>query len=370
MNDMTPLSPVVIQSILERSLHFYIDHPDRDKKPVYCISGPPAVGKTAVIGAAVKAVLGSDDWSHFRAIHLSQHEPVDIGGAPIPDLQAGVTRHLPFELLPSAKDIAEGKAAENGVIVFDEYLDAMPLTLAAVKQLITAGHVGGYTLPKGWQIILATNRAEDRASVTRPMASEQRSRVVQLTMAVDWRGWVKWADSANVHPLVTSFIRTNQERVYDFDPSATAYPNYRGWHDVSELEHQDMFGHLTDTMGKNEGEATFLTLVAGIVGPGAAAEYVGFRKVWRDLPNPKKVLADPEGQPVPTEPSTKHLIGACLGNIVTAETFGNFVTYLERFDQADYAVAAIQRAITRDPTLKETTAFVKLVTERHPNWID
>ncbi len=136
---------------------------------------------------------------------------------------------------------------------------------AALYQLVLDRRVGEYELPAGWRIVAAGNRAEDRAVVFR-LSSALANRFVHLDFEVSYEDWRKWAVTADVHPLVVGFLALRRELLLATNRNETAFPTPRSWEMVSDVV--KAFSSPTDCKD----------LIPGIVGDGAAAEFLSFTK--------------------------------------------------------------------------------------------
>jgi hypothetical protein len=201
--------------------------------------------------------------------------------------------------------------------------------------------LGEYLLPEDWSVIAASNRQEDRAGAHR-LISPLLNRFVHLDLEVSHDDWQDWAVQAGIAPEVRSFLRYRPALLFAFDPSTNqrSFPTPRSWEFVSQV--------LTPT------PADLLhAVVSGCVGEGPAAEFVGFCKMYRELPDLDQVLASPTLTPVPKEPAVLYaLCGALVercrnGN---AKLQGPFVQYAERLPE-EFGVLAMRAALAVVPNL-------------------
>ena len=95
---------------------------------------------------------------------------------------------------------------------------------------------------------------------------------------------------------------------------------------------------------------------SGIVGEAAAAEYTGFQKYYRDLPNLDQVLISPKTTKVPKEPGTLYALATGLALRATADNFDRVLQYLERIPK-EFQVLTVRDANMRTPDISFTTAF-------------
>ena len=99
-------------------------------------------------------------------------------------------------------------------------------------------------------------------------------------------------------------------------------------------------------------------LVRGAVGDGAAAEFMGFLSVWRDLPSVEEVLAAPETARVPAEPAALYAVSEALASVLSSAAMEKAVTYLERLP-VEFGVLCLRQAVCREPSLVETPSFAR-----------
>jgi hypothetical protein len=104
-------------------------------------------------------------------------------------------------------------------------------------------------------------------------------------------------------------------------------------------------------------EAEF-EMFKGAVGEGPAAEFVGYLRIFRKLPNPDNIMLNPDKAEVPTDPATLYALSGALANRITESNMDRAVTYMERMPP-EFSVLGISYACRRDPDLANTAAFVR-----------
>ena len=228
----------------------------------------------------------------------------------------------------------------EGLLFLDELAQAAPLVQATCLQLTLDRRVGEYILPDGWSVVAASNQAEDRAGTHR-LISPLLNRFVHLDLEVSVDDWQGWAVSADVAPEVRAFLHYRPGLLFQFDPSTNprAFPTPRSWQFVS------------DTIRVAPADLT-LPVVAGCVGDGPAAEFVGFLRLYRELPDLDQVLARPDQAPVPREPAVQYaLCGALVETCKQARApLAAFVQYALRLPE-EFAVLALRDALAVNPKL-------------------
>ena len=234
-------------------------------------------------------------------------------------------------------------------------LTAAPqLTQAACYQLILDRKLGEYELPAGWTIIAAGNRESDRGVVHR-MPSPLTNRFVHLDFGVDLDDWTKWATKHGIATEVIAFLRFRDELLHDFDPkrSDKAFPTPRSWEFVSNI-----VGSGTVTNGIE------YPLIAGAVGEGAAAEFMGFLRIARSIQGPDMILMNPEKSDIPEEAATLYVISTALARKATEGNTDRVVAYANRLPD-EFSVLLVKDALDRDPAVANTRAYIEWVSEHH-----
>jgi len=253
----------------------------------------------------------------LRDIRALLLDPVDLRG--LPYVANGRSMWATPEFL----------SAHGAGILFLGELNAAPaMVQAAFYQLVLDRRLGEYTLPDGWAIIAAGNRDGYRAHTTR-MPTPLRNRFVHLEFEVDAQEWSEWAIGAGIRPEVIAFIRFRPQLLSVFDRGANAFPSPRSWEFVSRMldsgpeagvEHE-MFG--------------------GTVGPGAATEFSGFLRMFRELPNIDAILLNPFGEPVPDSPAAQYAVASALATRASDTNFDRICLFLRSHA---YRVSGSERA--------------------------
>src|SRR5215471_16461268 len=226
-----------------------------EKQAVF-IWGSPGSGKSAVVNQ-LAAELGIA----LRDIRALLLDPVDLRGLSFVG-KDGRSQWSTPDFLPQ-----DGE----GILFLDELNAAPAMVQASCYQLVLDRKLGEYTLPGGWAIVAAGNRDSDRA-VTTKMPTPLRNRVVHLEFEVDLQEWCEWAIQNGIRPEVIAFLRFRPELLSAFDRDQNAFPSPRSWEFVSRI-----LASSPDKTVEHE-------LFAGAVGAGAATEFSGFVRMFRELP--------------------------------------------------------------------------------------
>ena len=244
---------------------------------------------------------------------------------------------------------------ENCILFIDELPTALPLVQAALYQLVLDRKLGGHELPKGTRIIAAGNRETDRAAVQR-MPTPLANRFTHIDLEFDNKDWEVWAIDTDQPIELVAWNRFKPGRINAFDPMGKekAQPTPRSWEFVGKIINQ------------TKDRFMLYELVKGTVGQADAIEFCSFVEDWKLLPDPRKVLAEPDSAEIPTKPSVLFSLGAALAKMVEHKNSENFFRYAERLKESglgDHAVAMIHDATTRESKLKECFGYTNWITK-------
>lgn len=299
-----------------------------NKSPVM-LWGAPGVGKSDVVRQVANNL--NMELIDIRAILF---DPVDLRG--VPSVENGSTKWNIPDFLPTDPE-------SKGILFIDELVAAPRAVQAAFYQLILDRQLGEYHLPEGWAIIAAGNRAEDRA-VSNTMPSALANRFTHLDYDVDLDDWTKWAIDNDIKTELISFLRFRPELLHDFrDKTARAFPTPRSWAFVSKF------------LDAIPADAMF-EVIQGTVGEGAAAEFTGFLKVHKNLPNIDALLMNPSKAEVPDDPATRYALCGALSSRTDENNFARVAEYTYRLPP-EFQVVLIRDAIQRKPELGSTRTF-------------
>jgi MoxR-like ATPase len=305
------------------------------------IWGPCGVGKSQIVFQ-----VANDTQREFRDVRAGQLDPVDLRGLPrITSLQ---TEWAPPKFLPTS-----GK----GILFLDELTSAPQMTQAACYQLVLDRRLGEYVLPDGWVVIAAGNPASERGvhfSMPRPL----RNRFVHLHLEADLPEWCRWAVRAGIRSEIIAFLRFKPALLHDADATSdqNAWPTPRSW---------EMASNVLKGMASKTGTLAAETeaqLLEGTIGPAATAEFVGFLRLFRQLPSIDEILLNPEKAPLPDEPSAQIAIATALGRAMSDQSVAKGLTYLDRMP-TEMRVLAMRDAAARDRAITSTPEFVRFGVE-------
>jgi hypothetical protein len=308
------------------------------------VLGAPGIGKTDSIHS-----VAEDLNYNVLTMHPAVSDPTDFKGLPARQVDEKGRFLDSGEFLPYG-DLLQLIRAEKPTIAFaDDIGQAPPAVQAGLMQLILARQVNGKKISDKVVFVGATNDTSHMAGVSgmiEPLKSRWDSIV---TMDVDLDTWCKWAYKQDNFPAeVVGFIRFKPTLLSDFKPTKELKnsPSPRGWASVAKL--------LAMGCGDKDVE-----IFSGAVGQGAAAEFVSFLQMHRELPSLDSILMNPKSAPIPEKPCLKYAVACGLARKATEKNFENVVNYMSRKEMGgEFDVVCVKDAVDRDPNLTKTSAFV------------
>jgi hypothetical protein len=307
----------------------------RQGLPVF-LWGAPGVGKTDAVGQ-VAADMGAD----FIVTHPAVTEPTDWVGLPMPSADGKTAEFRPFGVL-----LRFVEAVRLTIVLLDDLGQAVPSVQAAIMQLVLGRRVGSHVISEHVRFVACSNRADDKAGVQR-MLTPLLNRAVHLDVDVSHEDWLLWALQAGVDPDIRAYISWKPGELLQFEAGeaqrARAFATPRSWAMLSRA-----LTNLPDDL--------VLPVAVGTVGEGSGTGFVGFRKIKRSLPDPKRPLRDPAGATVPDDPGALYaqlcVLIECAAGASKAER-SNIALYCNRVgdEPGTFCVLGCQ---AREPKFLET----------------
>jgi hypothetical protein len=296
------------------------------------IKGAPGIGKSDIMEQVAKELK-----MDLIISHPVVSDPTDYKG--LPGIVDGKAEFLPFG------DLRQLMEAKKPTICFLDDLGQAPAVVqAACMQLLLARQINGKKISEHIVFAAATNRRKDRAGVTgilEPVKSRFKT-IVELVADAD--EWIEWAFENNMPAELIGFIH--------FRPAMLN----------SEEATADIVNHPCPRTIAAAGEwlnigVTSHEVLAGAIGPGAAAELIGFLKVFKSLPNIAAILLDPKKTAVPEDPAARYAVVAALVEKATEDNADRILQYADRLP-ADFSVLLVRDMIRKDNKIQNTAGFI------------
>jgi hypothetical protein len=282
-------NPDQLVQLVCHQAHRLWDAPEQARAiaPIFAHGGP-GTGKSSAFEQASRQ-LGIE----FRDLRLSQYEPTDLRGLPVP--ADGKTTWLPSADLP-------WQQGTRGILLLDELTSADRSVQAAAYQLVLDRCVGPVRLPDGWLVCAAGNRSEDRA-IAYPLSSALANRFCHVELEPDFEQWSGWARAKGLVPEVLAFLRYRPERFFCMDGNLErGWPSPRSWERVA----------LAIANREGLDEATLEIQIEGLVGEPTAVEFAAFRQHLKELPDAVDLLLGKIKFKVPERADQRYALCASL----------------------------------------------------------
>lgn len=230
----------LVQRIL---MHYKIEEMGVPPKVNMHIWGAMGIGKSYTVHDAAQILAkehklkfsdspndtqGLDDTFVYSEIRAAQIEPTDVLG--LPDLVGEYTDWKPPKLLP---------IRGRGILFLDEMNRAMGTIRSALYSYLDRGVLGRSVKPKGWLVVAAGNRLEDKVQVE-DLEATLANRFCHYTLKIPHaKYWIEhFALHNNVDVRIIGFLSWMPKYLYDYKPNqrteyAVATP--RSWEFASRI---------------------------------------------------------------------------------------------------------------------------------------
>ncbi|MER6445929.1 AAA family ATPase [Streptomyces venezuelae] len=265
--------------------------------------GEPGIGKSAGMQQLATA-LGVP----LETVIASVHEPSDFAGLPVVG-EDPATTGVPMAPPDWAVRLAR---TGHGLLFFDELSSAPPAVQAALLRVVLERRVGSLALPPAVRIVAAANppaSAADGWHLSPPLANRfvhldwtHNPRTVARGMAGTWPEVAipavdpaKASGSvARARGAVSGFLTARPGLVHHMPAEAAGrgrgWPSPRTWEMALRL--------LATGYASSTGREALAAALTGAVGEAAGIELLSYLE-HLDLPDPDRVLADPDAFALP-----------------------------------------------------------------------
>ncbi len=252
--------------------------------PSVMLWGPPGTGKSqAVRQIAAEIKESTNKEVRVTDVRLLLFNPIDLRGIPT----ANADKTLAVWLKPQIFQMDPSDSIVN--ILFLDEISAAPQSVQAAAYQITLDRVvGEHRLPDNCIIIAAGNRVTDK-SVAFKMPKALANRLMHIEIEGSFGSWKEWAISTGINDKVIGFLSFRQNYLLGFDAASDdlAFPTPRSWEMVSNILN-----------GISDDVEEMYSLIAGVVGCGAAVEFRTWAQVYKDLPKIEDIF-DGKMPPLP-----------------------------------------------------------------------
>jgi hypothetical protein len=304
--------------------------------------GPPGVGKTDILTQA-----GEQAGYKVRLTHPVTADQTDYKGFPCKIDVDGEPRaeFIPFGDL---RYIIETR--EKVMLLIDDLITVTPAVQAALMQILLAREINGMPVSDTVRIVAATNRKEDRAGGSM-ILSPVKSRCTIMNLEPSQQDWALWASNRGISPVCIAFTNWRPE----FLTTIKQTPEIANLHCPRTMT--TMFRIWQSGGYPKRAEHAYL---AGAAGAEVAAEFLSFVRIWQELPDIDKCLADPTTMPKTEKPDIKFAMAGALSARADKKNAKAFYKCAEQLGP-DFCVVAIRDALRRDNSLIHVPEFTDWV---------
>lgn len=282
------------------------------------IVGPPGCAKTSwgrqfAEYMAMKLGLELGKTFGFSVRHISTEDPLDAPGVlHITKDENGVDRAARTYpgLFPQPWEFADGKIPEHGILLLDEWGQGDHDQHKSGATLIDERRLGRYKLPKGWMVILTSNRVQDKSGVQKPLAFITTRKVV-VEMEYNSELHAHWLAEQGVHHKLIAFVQANpsvvqSDSVPDHDnPYSTSRTFYRACRQLMAFD-------VVDAIGTDEHMSPIAKLaresVIGTIGEGTATRLFGHLRHCESMVTMPEILENPRSAKIPDRPDVMYAV--------------------------------------------------------------
>ncbi len=280
-------------------------------------------------------------------LRLSQMDPVEVGGLPRENRTNGTMEKLPPSWFAHT---LRDDLPDFGILLLEE-LPSAPMSVQTAAYQITLDKViEDYKLKEGWATFAAGNRLTDGGQYFK-MPNALANRLCHIDVESDVDSWRQWALEHNIDHSLIAFIsfrsdllNTTEDHVKN-KGKGFAFATERQWAAVNDF--------LTNNPGADA--SVMHAVVSGLVGSGPAAEYIGFRDVWNNMPSIDGILIEPDTAILPEDAATQFAVMTALAARATYDNLAQCLHYTDRLMAKGRPEMAV--LFIKDMQIRQNLAF-------------
>jgi hypothetical protein len=240
---------------------------------------------------------------------------------------------------------------KEGVIVFEEYGQTDLDLKKALGQTFLEKRVGQHKVPEGFDIVGLSNYDTDRSAVGRDY-DFLINRWGELYMHNTIDNFLVFAHAKKFLNMTMAFASIPQHQVFE-----GVTPKEQGpFLTPRSTESLDKFMHTVLDAKVPLDDPIVRVTAAGIVGSGAAHQFIAFASLRSEIPSVDQIIKDPEGTPVPKQTDRCMFLVFNMADKAEKGNIKQLVTYMARMP-SDMAVAFYRNALLRDKSLMSCREF-------------
>lgn len=288
--------------------------------------GTTGIGKTQM---PIRLAENLSKWrgKHYECITInpSNYHSVVFGGYAVPDLdqdEPQTVQTVPWIIMEMRK------AGPNGIFFIDELDKGDDGMQRVCAEIFEKRSVNGHHIPKGWLLMGARNRLEDKTGGMK-IFSHLNSRICNVYCEYSSPHFLRWArQQEHIPALALAFAEFKPDLI-----SQTPRDDGQSYGTPRMFEKFCKFLHLRYREQDNIGfDITDDGIIAnGCMGQAFAVAFSAFMQHANDLPSVGEVFQDPEGAKLPSDGGAQYaMVGMLLGNSKGVESIRASLRYLKR----------------------------------------
>ncbi len=219
-------------------------------------------------------------------LYAAALEGPDFMGLPDKDREHGVTIYLAPQFLPTKQAVEMGMYPPKGILVLEEINRVPSDTVSVLYPLLLEKKINGHDIADGWAIGVTMN-PDTMNYLVNSLDDAMIDRFVSIEVTAEIEDYLSYSMKNNPNDDVLTYLQACPDMLLIVKKAADSnailkYPTPRGWTKVQELLNNCKLE-----------EKLMRELVAGIVGPQAAAAFYAFKKKSNiKIPSTKKLLSN------------------------------------------------------------------------------
>jgi hypothetical protein len=219
-------------------------------------------------------------------LYAAALEGPDFMGLPIKDLENGITRYLAPQFLPTKTAIKHGLYGEKGILVLEEINRVPSDTISVLYPLLLEKKINGHELGEGWRIGVTMN-PDTLNYLVNSLDDAMIDRFISISVDPFIDDYVAYSRKNNGNEEILNFLMAQPDMLLVKNKTTEIStmiksPTPRGWTKVQEIMNTCVFP-----------EELLIELIAGIVGPIAAASFIGHRRENNiQMPSADKIIVN------------------------------------------------------------------------------
>jgi hypothetical protein len=316
------------------------------------IKGKPGIGKTDIVMQA----CAIEDYDTVLS-HPVVDDPTDYKGMPcILKNKEGEER---AEFMPFGNLEKIITASRPTAYFMDDLGQALPAVQAAGMQLLLAKEINGQKVSPFVSFIAATNRKADKAGVSGILEPVKSRFGTIVELDTDLEDWVDWGLKSKKIPVdLIAFIRFRPEQLDTFKATS----------DLTNSSCPRTVENVAKWMKAGLPQSLEFETYEGAAGKAFASELMSFLKIFRQLPDPLKIIQNPDGANIPDEPAALYATCGALAARANLKNFENICKYAYRMPK-EFSVFMVKDCVRQNEDVAETDSFIQWVAKHKSSMI-